>query len=64
MTKDEAFKKVKKVWKQEKDEIKKRSDELNAKGIYHGGLDNDSWHKDISDKYKKIEQEIISQIDA
>ena len=62
MTKDEAFIKVKEIWRQEREEIKKRSDELDEKGIYHGGLDNGTWHKDISEKYKKLEQDIISQI--
>ena len=63
MTNQEAKAKIKKLLIAEDKEVEQRRIELSKRGVQCGGLDNDSWCKDITEKYKSLRDSIISEID-
>ncbi len=63
MTDKEAHEEIKRLLIAEDNEIEKRRTELSSNGQICGGLDNNTWCKDIEDKYKNMIDEIIKQID-
>lgn len=62
MTKQEAKIEIKRLLIAEDKEIEQRRTELLKQEKRCGGLDNDSWCKDITKKYKALRESIISQI--